>query len=169
VRRLDDGRIEITSIIERQEESFYLKPSDERRNAYLQKVKASKSQGDARRFYTVITNRNEFSIKAPRSSVVSMKPNRIATTTRIENRAHHSGRRLDNVSFAAHSEKQSMTCRVTDFLKSAPTNSADRRLRSDRRQSSYSRLRQDAIRVGVSVDILVEPFITIAGTLLIQH
>ncbi len=162
------GRTDLISVVETAGRDFLASshPQDIR-NTYLQKVKTSKSQADAKRFYTAITNRNEFSIKG--AEVVC----------RINNvdLQHYDDKKLklDRVipgggsttfQLTRPADASSMTCRVTDFL----------RIGSDEQrlidvfgpaggQSSYSRLRQDAIRVGVSVDTLVEPFITFARTL----
>jgi hypothetical protein len=164
----DDGRPEITSIIETAGRDFLASshpPSV--RNAYLQKVKASKSQGDARRFYTVITNRNEFSIKG---AEVVCRINE-ADSDRYDDKKLKIERVIPGGGSTTFrlprtSEKQSMMCRVTDFLKVG----ADEQRLIDAfgpagGETSYARLQQDAMRVGVPVNTLVEPFITFARTL----
>lgn len=163
-----DGRTEVISVIEMAGKDHLASSHPQNtRNAYLQKVKASKSQADPRRFYTVITNRNDFSIKGAevtcRTNYTDMQRSD-DRKLKIERVIPAGGSTTFQI--ARNTDALSMTCRVTDFLR---VGSEEQRLIDAfgpaGGQSSYSRLRQDAIRVGVSVDALVEPFITFARTL----
>lgn len=163
-----DGRTEVVSVTEIAGRDFLASSQPPTiRSVYLQNVKTSKSQADARRFYTVVTNRNDFSIKDAEVTC------RISYTDAA--RYDDKTVKIDRVvpaggsttfQLTRPSDAQTMTCRVADFLK---VGSGEQRLidafGSAGGQSSYSRLRQDAIRVGVPVDILVAPYITIAKNL----
>jgi hypothetical protein len=163
-----DGKTDVISVVEMAGRDFLASSHPQNiRNVYLQKVKTSKSQGDLKRFYTVITNRNDFSIK----SVEVVCRTNYSDLQRVDDKKLKVERVIPDGGSTTFqtvrtTDAVSMSCRVTDFLK-VGTN--EQRLIDAfgpaGGQSSYSRLRQDAIRVGVSVDSLVEPFITFARTL----
>jgi hypothetical protein len=163
-----DGKAEIVSLIETAGRDFLASSQPTSvRDDYVQRVKIAGPRSGTQNSTGVITNRNDFPIRS------------IEVTCRIQ----YSGAYADDdvtlkigrVIPAGGSTKiqmpravspQTVTCQTTDFLRVA---SAEQRLieifGSIDDRSSFARLRQDAIRIGVSVDTLVEPFITLAKAL----
>ena len=160
-----DGRTEIVNLIELAGRDFLASSQPAAvRDDYMQRVKITRSRTDAQSFTEVITNRNEFAIKNVEVSCRILYSGSQAgddVMMRIGRIIPAGGSTKFQMPRAAGS--QTVTCQTTDFLW---VGSAERKLIEAfgpaGGQSSFARLREDAIRTGVPVDSLVEPFIAFA-------
>jgi hypothetical protein len=159
-----DGTTSIVSLIERSGNDFLLSSqSPNMRNDYLQKVKLGKPQIEADRAFATISNRNEFSIRATEivCRVGLPASRRTNEKTIVIERIIRAGT-WTSFLIPRAGGAESLTCRVKDFLK---TGLIEQRLIDafglTAAQSSYSRLRQDAVRLGVPIESLVESYIAL--------